>query len=201
VITPSPRAALDSANQFVASDSAYTASNTGAGRLIHFSEPQPLSLLITRIAHAIGFPKGFAVAIPQGRTIEEMSVSSVATCPGSGSSVVRGCRADLIFTGELSHHEALAVTERGGSVISLFHSNSERGYLWGVMREKLEKEVTEEWARVRNEEQGTSGLEKEITEMLQDDGVEVVVSERDRDPYGIVVLEETAVEGVSLTED
>lgn len=201
VITPSPREALDSANQFVASDSEYTASNTGAGRLIKFSEPQPLSLLITRIAHAIGLPKGFAVAIPQGRTIEEMSISSVATCPGSGSSVVRGCRADLIFTGELSHHEALAVTERGGSVISLFHSNSERSYLWGVMREKLEREVTEEWARVRNEEQGKSGLEKEIVEMLQDEDVEVVVSERDRDPYGIVVLEETAVEGVNLTEE
>ncbi|KAI1608675.1 GTP cyclohydrolase 1 type 2/Nif3 [Exophiala viscosa] len=201
VITPSPRAAIDSANQFVASDAAYTTSNTGAGRLIEFSEPQPLTLLITRIAHAIGLPKGFAVAIPQGRTIEAMSIASVATCPGSGSGVVRGCRADLIFTGELSHHEALAVTERGGCVISLFHSNSERGYLWGVMREKLGDEVTEEWARVRDEEAAKSGLEKEMKEMLQDESVEVVVSERDRDPYGIVVLEETAVEGVSLAEE
>ncbi|KAK4944068.1 hypothetical protein LTR10_016401 [Elasticomyces elasticus] len=201
VITPSPRQALDSANQFVASDTAYTTSNTGAGRLIEFSEPQPLSLLITRIAHAIGLPKGFAVAIPQGRTIEEICISSVATCPGSGGGVVRGCHADLIFTGELSHHEALAVTERGGCVISLFHSNSERGYLWGVMREKLENEVTEEWARVRSEEGAKSWLENEIKDMLQDEGVEVVVSDRDRDPYGIVVLEETAVEGVSLAEE
>lgn len=199
VITPSPNTALDAANQFVASDSVtYTASNTGAGRLIEFSEPQPLTLLITRIAHAIGLPKGFAVAIPQGRSIEDIHISSVATCPGSGGGVVRGCRADLVFTGELSHHEALAVTERGGSVITLFHSNSERGYLWGVMREKLETELAEEWARVRSEESTKSRLSPQLKEMLEDDSVEVIVSERDRDPYGIVVLEETAVEGVKL---
>ncbi|EXJ94732.1 hypothetical protein A1O1_03129 [Capronia coronata CBS 617.96] len=201
VITPSPSAALDAANRFVASDSVtYTASNTGAGRLIEFSEPQPLTLLITRIAHAIGLPKGFAVAIPQGQSIEDIGISSVATCPGSGGGVVRGCRADLVFTGELSHHEALAVTDRGGCVITLFHSNSERGYLWTVMREKLEAELSEEWTRVRNEAgaQVQSRLPTQLKEMLEDESVEVVVSERDRDPYGIVVLEETAVEGVKL---
>ncbi|KIW50557.1 YbgI/family dinuclear metal center protein [Exophiala xenobiotica] len=197
VITPSPRSALDEANQFVASD-IYKTSNTGAGRLIEFAEPQPLTVLITRIAHAIGLPKGFAVAIPQGRTIEDINISSVATCPGSGGGVIRGCHADLVFTGELSHHEALAVTERGGCVISLFHSNSERGYLWTVMRERLENEVREEWDRVRTEEGSKSGLEKEAKEMLDDGSVEVAMSERDRDPYGIVVLEEAAVEGVRI---
>ncbi|KAK6364498.1 hypothetical protein LTS17_012121 [Exophiala oligosperma] len=199
VITPSPRGALDEANRFVASDTdIYHPDNTGAGRLIEFAEPQPLTVLITRIAHAIGLPKGFAVAVPQGKNLEEIDIASVATCPGSGGSVVRGCRADLVFTGELSHHEALAVTERGGCVISLFHTNSERGYLWTVMREKLENEVREEWARVRSEEGAKSGLDGEIKDMLRDESVEVVVSERDRDPYGIVVLEETAVEGVRI---
>ncbi|KIW11035.1 YbgI/family dinuclear metal center protein [Exophiala spinifera] len=199
VITPSPRGALDEANRFVASDTdIYHPNNTGAGRLIEFAEPQPLTVLITRIAHAIGLPKGFAIAVPQGKTLEEIAIASVATCPGSGGSVVRGCRADLVFTGELSHHEALAVTERGGCVISLFHTNSERGYLWTVMREKLENEVRDEWARVRSEEGAKIGLDGEIKEMLQDESVEVVVSERDRDPYGIVVLEETAVEGVRI---
>ena len=32
----------------------------------------------------------------------------------------------------------------------------------------------------------------------EDESVEVVVSERDRDPYGIVVLEESDLQGVSL---
>ncbi|KAL2441701.1 hypothetical protein ABEF95_016177 [Exophiala dermatitidis] len=201
VITPSPSASLDAANQFVASDStSYTASNTGAGRLIEFQEPQPLTLLITRIAYAIGLPKGFAVAIPQGRRIEDMQITTVATCPGSGGGVVRGCNADLVFTGELSHHEALGVTERGGSVITLFHSNSERGYLWSVMRDKLEAELTKEWGRVRGEAGSMSQarLPQQLREMFEDDSVEVVVSQRDRDPYGIAVLEETAVEGVKI---
>lgn len=194
VITPSPQPSIDAANQFTASDM-YNTSNTGAGRLIEFSSPQPLSVLITRIAHAIGLPKGFAVAIPQGRNLEDIEISSVATCPGSGGGVVRGTNADLIFTGELSHHEALAVIERGGCVITLFHSNSERGYLWNVMRDRLEKEVEEEWTKVRSEEGAKSRSNEQIQEMLKDESVEVVISERDRDPFGIVVLEETAVEG------
>lgn len=197
VITPSPRPSLDAANQFTGSDN-YNSSNTGAGRLIEFSSPQPLTLLITRIAHAIGLPKGFAVAIPQNRNLEDIEISSVATCPGSGGSVVRGCEADLIFTGELSHHEALAVIERGGCVISLFHSNSERGYLWNIMRERLEQKVKDEWGKVQREESGKQGLSGEIHDMLKDDSVEVVISQRDRDPYGIVVLDETVVEGVKI---
>ncbi|KAJ9603612.1 hypothetical protein H2200_011798 [Cladophialophora chaetospira] len=197
VISPSPEYLIDAANQLTGSEK-YTTSNTGAGRLIKFDKPQPLTLLITRIAHAIGLPKGFAVAIPQGANLEEVTVSSVATCPGSGGSIVRGTKADLIFTGELSHHEALGVIERGGCVITLFHSNSERGYLWNILRDRLEKEVEKDWKKVRGKESGKKGLSEEVKEMLKDESVEVVISERDRDPYGIVVLDETAVEGQKI---
>ena len=197
IITPSPRPSIDAANQFTSSDR-YNTSNTGAGRQIEFSKPQPLTLLITRIAHAIGLPKGFAVAIPQGANLEEITISSVATCPGSGGGVVRGTDADLVFTGELSHHEALAVIERGGCVITLFHSNSERGYLWNVMRDKLEKELKEEWTKVRKEEGAKRAQNGQVQEMLKDTNVEVFISEKDRDPYGIVILDETAVEGQKI---
>lgn len=197
VVTPSPRDAIDAANQFTGS-STYNASNTGAGRLITFDEAQPLTVLITRIAHAIGLPKGFSVAIPQSQDLEKIDIKTVGTCPGSGGSVLRKCNADLIFTGELSHHEALAVTERGGCVISLFHSNSERGYLWGTMREKLEKQVLQEWQRVKEEELNKRDVSSALKEVLNDDDIEVVVSRRDRDPYGIVVLNETLVEGINL---
>lgn len=197
VVIPSPRDAIDAANQFTGSSS-YNTSNTGAGRLITFDNAQPLTVLITRIAHAIGLPKGFSVAIPQGQDLEKIEIRTVATCPGSGGSVLRKSDADLIFTGELSHHEALAVTERGGCVISLFHSNSERGYLWGIMRDKLEKQVLQEWERVKQEESSKRDVSSALKEVLNDDAIEVVVSERDRDPYGIVVLDETLVEGISL---
>ena len=208
IITPSPSSAIEAANKLVSLTTSnaqgYTPANTGSGRLITFTSPQPLTLLITRIAHAIGLPKGFPVAIPQQSSthVEDLTIKTVGCCPGSGASVLRNCDPppDLVFTGEMSHHEALAVTERGGCVVSLFHSNSERGYLWGVMRGRLEEEVKKVWARQREEslKQDQEGWEEGMKEVLEDERVEVVVSERDRDPFGIVVLEESEVQGVTL---
>ena len=37
-------------------------------------------------------------------------VSSVAVCPGSGSSILLGVAADLFVTGEMSHHEVLVTS-------------------------------------------------------------------------------------------
>jgi import inner membrane translocase subunit TIM54 len=74
---------------------------------------------------------------------------------------------DLLFTGELSHHEALAAIERGSVVVTLFHSNTERGYLHDVMRHKLADAIKQEF----------QSAEEPV----------VAVSKADRDPYGIVV--------------
>ncbi|ETN45483.1 YbgI/family dinuclear metal center protein [Cyphellophora europaea CBS 101466] len=200
VITPSPSAALSAANALTDSDT-YTSENTGSGRILTFDTPQPLTILITRIAHAIGLPKGFPVAIPQSSLVEDILVRTVGICPGSGASVISRASSppDLIFTGEMSHHEALAVTERGGCVVSLFHSNSERGYLWGVFRDRLEQHLNGEWEQTRKQWKKEGGSwEDGIEEILEDESVEVVVSERDRDPYGIVVLEESEVQGITL---
>jgi hypothetical protein len=147
------------------------------------------------------------VAIPQRARVEDIRIRTVGVCPGSGASVIGAAdpKPDLVFTGEMSHHDALAVTERGGCVVSLFHSNSERGFLWGVMREALEESVTAEWARVRDEfrRAGKTGDGKvedgAFEEVLSDESVDVVVSEWDRDPYGIVVLEESESQGVVLS--
>ena len=200
VITPSPAADIEAANNLTDSSN-YAASNTGAGRLITFTKPQPLTLLITRVAHAIGLPKGFPVAIPQGANVEDMDIKTVGVCPGSGASVMRACRPapDLVFTGEMSHHDALAVTERGGCVVSLFHSNSERGYLWGVMKEKLQEKAKSLWAEEREKMKKDGGFGDGIEEILEDESVQATVSEKDRDPFGIVVLQESEVEGKKIS--
>lgn len=195
VITSSPHAAINSANSsHESSSSHYTSENTGSGRLLTFDTPQPLSSLITRIAHATGTPKGFPVAIPQSQHLESIKIRTVGICPGSGSSVISKCSTppDLVFTGEMSHHEALAVIERGGCVISLFHSNSERGYLDAVMRDRLEQEVQKRWAEERK---SGDDQDESVKEILADESVSVVVSGRDRDPFGIVVLQESHIEG------
>ncbi|KAF2835581.1 NGG1p interacting factor 3 [Patellaria atrata CBS 101060] len=159
--------------------------NGGMGRLVHFESPQPLSLLIERIATGVGNPKGFPIAIPQGASIDSVNIRSVGICAGSGGSLFAGLDTDLLFTGELSHHEALAAIERGQCVVTLFHSNTERGFLHNVLKLRLKKAVEEEWGRLRREERGRLGEEAE--EALDDGDVSVEVSERDRDPYGIVI--------------
>ena len=207
VIHPSPTAALDMANADSASDSSnksYATTNTGAGRLITFDSPQPLTHLIERIARGVGTPKGFPVAIPQSSSIEDIQIRNVGVCPGSGSSVLRDCAAagegGLLFTGELSHHEALAVTEKGGCVVSLFHSNSERGYLHGVMKGTLGSEVKREWEKARKEmlEEKGEEVSEDLEDALKDENVAVEISEIDRDPYGIVILQASEQAGTKI---
>ncbi|KAL9121398.1 MAG: hypothetical protein Q9187_002050 [Circinaria calcarea] len=170
----------------------------GMGRLVTFSTPQPLTYLIERIARGVGSPKGFPVAIPQMKQVEEIQIRTVAICAGSGGSVLHDVSADLLFTGELSHHEALAATERGMSVVTLFHSNTERGFLSSVLRDKLNRVLTAEWKRVREEEKKAEGLSVEWEEALADEDVLVEVSERDRDPFGIVILQGSTQVGKPL---
>lgn len=100
----------------------------------------------------------------------------------------------------MSHHDALAITEKGGCVISLFHSNSERGYLHGVMKERLEGVLTKEWERVRKELKGEDKMDG-VEEILEDEDVSVEVSSKDRDPFGIVVMVESGMEGEVLGQE
>jgi putative NIF3 family GTP cyclohydrolase 1 type 2 len=159
----------------------------GHGRIVRFSEPQPLLNIIERIAHGVGNPKAFPIAIPQNRTMESINIQSVGICAGSGGSMFQGLDVDLLFTGELSHHEALAAIERGQVVITLFHSNTERGFLHAVMRNQLLEAAKIEWERVRSEEKGKGSVSDSVTEALDDTTVDVGVSKMDRDPYGILI--------------
>ncbi|KMP01744.1 NGG1p interacting factor 3 family protein [Coccidioides immitis RMSCC 3703] len=169
----------------------------GAGRLVSFSTPQPLTSIIKRIGTTLGLPRGlphFPLAIPQDSNVADMEISTVATCPGSGSSILMKDGkpvADLLLTGETSHHDALAAIENGSVVIALFHSNSERGYLHDVMRGKLEEALRLEWGQMIEDladlpETASSGM----ANTLNDPSVEVKVSECDKDPYSIVAWPE-----------
>jgi putative NIF3 family GTP cyclohydrolase 1 type 2 len=69
----------------------------------------------------------------------DIKISSVAVCAGSGGAVLRGVRADLLVTGEMSHHELLAAVESGSNVVLCEHSNTERGYISGRMQQELQQ--------------------------------------------------------------
>ena len=174
------------------------------GRLIKFDTPQPLTHLIERIAEGVGSPKGFPVAIPQTRQVEDIMIRSVGICAGSGAHVLKDADADLLFTGEFSHHEALAATEKGKCVVTLFHSNTERGFLGSVMKWKLDGLLKEEWKKVRGEvredvDEMDGGLREEWEDALNDEDVLVECSEVDRDPFGIVILQSSPQVGKPLS--
>ncbi|KAL5120909.1 hypothetical protein ACEQ8H_001096 [Pleosporales sp. CAS-2024a] len=160
----------------------------GMGRIVQFSSPQSLAALLDRVGKGLNNPKGFPIAIPQNSTISDIEISSVGLCAGSGGSLLGNLDVDLLVTGEMSHHEALAAIEKGQVVISLFHSNSERGFLAEVLLGQLEEAIGTEWGKVREEDKHNDSMK----EALAEDDFEIVVSEVDRDPYGILVLKPEA---------
>ncbi|KAJ5482912.1 hypothetical protein N7539_006358 [Penicillium diatomitis] len=170
----------------------------GAGRLVTFESAQPLTTLIDNIGRGVGLQPGIPIAIPQGQSVDSIQIRTVGMCPGSGSGVLlRGGQIpDLLFTGEMSHHETLAATERGSVVISLAHSNSERGYLRAVMQSKLKGELSRRWETERaaalkamqeSAKQGGAAPWTSAEDVYADETVDVAVSEADRDPYGIMI--------------
>jgi len=147
----------------------------GYGRTIRFSTPQNLCELITRIKRGLDV-KSLSVAVPQSTSEgqkRDITISSVGVCVGSGS-MLNGLDVDLLVTGELSHHEALAAIENGKCVITAFHSNSERAFLQQRMQAALGKQLNSEIAEMEMEGGWEEGLSTEC---------EVAVSRVDRDPY------------------
>jgi len=108
--------------------------NTGQGRIRKLNESVPLSVLIDRIKKHLKL-QDVRLALGVSHSLYTR-VRSIALCAGSGGSVLKNVQADVILTGEMSHHEVIAAMHNGASVILCEHSNTERGYL-GVFKEKL----------------------------------------------------------------
>lgn len=124
------------------------AEGCGAGRIITLQEEVSLNDLIANVKKSLGLK---FVQVARG----EKKIKTIAICAGSGGEVFKGVDADVFYTGELSHHEALYFKETGSSVIVCNHSNTERAFL-RVFREQL------------------------LGELL---GAVVNISEVDRDPF------------------
>ncbi|KAH6615655.1 GTP cyclohydrolase 1 type 2/Nif3 [Chaetomium sp. MPI-SDFR-AT-0129] len=137
----------------------------GYGRLVRLPADIKLETILQTYAQRLGM-RHIMLARPRGGSQGDISsvIRTVAICAGSGADVLQSVtdEADLIITGEMSHHAALRLTMLAKFVLTVFHSNSERGFL----REVLQPQLLEV-------------LEKE------EKGVEVVVSEEDEDPFEI----------------
>ncbi|TDZ21775.1 Protein NIF3-like protein [Colletotrichum sidae] len=139
---------------------------SGYGLLCTFRQPESLATVIRRVADKVGMRR-VMVASPDPARVPTTRVNAVAVCAGSGWDVVKGAAADVIVTGETSHHNALKAVQEGKTIVTVFHSNSERGYLKEVMQPLLEGELKQKEA-----------------------GVQVLVSETDRDPFDIIDISE-----------
>ncbi|OIW26739.1 NGG1p interacting factor 3 [Coniochaeta ligniaria NRRL 30616] len=133
--------------------------NSGYGRVVYLDQPVGLEQVIKAYAEGLGGQRYLMIARPKHMT----QIKSAAVCPGSGFDVLKDCDADLIVTGEMTHHNALKAVMQGKCVIAAFHSNSERTFL----RDRLQPT-----------------LEKLLREKVPE--AEVLLSETDEDPFEIV---------------
>ncbi|KIN00821.1 hypothetical protein OIDMADRAFT_162663 [Oidiodendron maius Zn] len=150
----------------------------GYGRIVRFQAPLLLGTISERIQNLLGNLSGLSIAVPQ--TIQPkhkplIKISSVGICAGSGGSLLNGLDVDLLFTGELSHHEALAAIEQGKCVITTFHSNTEREFLKRKMQPALEAELK---SMAKEEDAKEFGLGGDF---------QIAVSEVDKDPFEFVM--------------
>ena len=129
----------------------------GAGRAVELDEPVMLDALVERVKAHLGRPWVRVAAAPEHA--RGAPIHRVAVCAGSGGGLLSGAsELDLYVTGELRHHDVLRALARGTSVVLCEHSSSERGFL---------RRFAE---RLREVAAG---------------GIEVLVSEADRDPVEI----------------
>lgn len=132
----------------------------GYGRLVQLSSATDLESIVQTYCKALGM-KHAMVSQPSTARGPHL-IGSIAVCAGSGYDVLKDADADLIVTGEMSHHNALRLKMLGKCVLTVFHTNSERGFLRDVLRPQL-----------------LEALKKE------DDAAEVLLSEEDEDPFQI----------------
>jgi len=95
------------------------------GRLAELQKPIPFKALLERLKKLYGVPN-LQIAKPTGMPSK---VRTIAVAAGAGSSILRGACADVLITGEMSHHEVLAAVASGTAVVLAGHSNTERGFL------------------------------------------------------------------------
>jgi len=107
----------------------------GAGRVLHLDNPVKLYEAVNLIKNHLKLKHVRLAVANQVKTLDA-KVERVGVCAGSGGSVLANVSADLVLTGEMSHHEVLDFVHRGVSVILTDHSNTERGF-HAYFRDKL----------------------------------------------------------------
>ncbi|MCK4601371.1 MAG: Nif3-like dinuclear metal center hexameric protein, partial [Phycisphaerae bacterium] len=113
----------------------------GMGRVGRLSRPATVRTLIARVKKAAGVEKVSLAAPRKAGSAKPKPVSVVACCAGSCGSLFRAAAdagAEIYVTGEMRHHDALAATAAGMTVVCMGHSNSER-FALAALAKRLKK--------------------------------------------------------------
>jgi dinuclear metal center YbgI/SA1388 family protein len=102
----------------------------GIGRRIHLDKSIQIDELARKIKKHLEI--GYVRVAPAAGKDDRAKVQTIGLCAGAGGSVCElaiddGC--EVFITGEMTHHNVVAATARGCSVMLTGHTNSERGYL------------------------------------------------------------------------
>ncbi len=101
----------------------------GPGRRLRLVRATPVTTILRALKAHLAVAH-LRVARPPGAA---RAVREVALVPGAGGDLLaaaaRTTRLDLVFTGEMRHHDVLAIVETGCVVVLAEHTSSERGYL------------------------------------------------------------------------
>ncbi|MEO0511577.1 MAG: Nif3-like dinuclear metal center hexameric protein [Planctomycetota bacterium] len=103
--------------------------NAGAGRRVMLDQPATIGELAGRVKRRLGIDK-VKIAMPRGD--ESKPVHRIGVCAGAGASLTDDALrndCDLFLTGEMRHHEVMALLRRGVGVILAGHTNTERPFL------------------------------------------------------------------------
>eukprot|EP00796_Vickermania_ingenoplastis_P004886 gene4886-3505_t len=120
----------------------------GVGRVLTLSASLSIEDVVGRVKAGLQL-EHVRVALPSSWSSDRHhQVKAIAICAGSGSSVFRSLPpdepVDVLFTGEMGHHDVLAATAAGKAVILCEHTNTERGYLRAALEPALQKALGSE---------------------------------------------------------
>lgn len=118
----------------------------GQGRIVALDEPCPLGELLAHVKRRLGLER---LRVAEGHAAPRL-FGKVGLCPGAGASLVpaaAAARCDLYLTGEMRHHDLLAATAGGLTVVLAGHTNTERPYL-EVLRGRLAEQLPGTTVRV-----------------------------------------------------
>jgi dinuclear metal center YbgI/SA1388 family protein len=109
----------------------------GLGRIGELARPMRVAQIVERIKKTTGAK---AIGLVGN---EKRLVKRAAVCAGSCGKIINSviaAKADLYLTGELKHHQALAVQEAGLTCICLSHTVSER-FILKKLAKQLQKQI------------------------------------------------------------